>query len=352
MLRPHTDARQATAVPTGTATSHSRLTDSFGRQITYLRLSVTDRCDLRCVYCMSENMSFLPRHELLTLEELDRIASAFIERGVTRLRVTGGEPLVRKNVMSLFASLSRHLESGCLDELTLTTNGSQLSRFVSDLKACGVKRINVSLDSLNPAKFKSITRWGDLSAVLDGVAAAERAKLALKFNVVVLKGVNEDEIASLVWFAHRRGADISFIEAMPLGDVGQARADQYVPMTQVRDRLEQDFTLEEVSYRTGGPARYVRARETGGRIGFITPMTHNFCETCNRVRMTATGTLYMCLGQEHRVEFRDILRSGNQRALDEAINQAMADKPRGHDFVIGRTKDTIAVPRHMSITGG
>ncbi len=269
------------------------LVDPFGRRIAYLRVSVTDRCDLRCVYCMSERMQFVPRRELLTLEELDRLCSAFVARGTTKLRITGGEPLVRHNVLELFRSLSRHLVSGALKELTLTTNGSQLARYAAALADHGVKRINVSLDTLDPEKFRAVTRGGDHARVLEGLAAARRAGLAVKINVVALKGVNEDEFASLTRFAHERGMDISFIEVMPLGEIdGFARVDQYVPLTTVRARLEDEMTLEPTDYTTGGPARYWRARETGGRVGFITPMTHNFCENCNRVRVTCTGTLY------------------------------------------------------------
>jgi len=329
------------------------LIDPFGRSVTYLRVSVTDRCDFRCVYCMSENMTFLPKQDLLTLEEFDRLCSAFVKRGVRKLRITGGEPLVRKNILSLFRSLSCHLEAGTLDELTLTTNGSQLAKYAAELKACGVERINLSLDTLDPVKFKAITRWGDLATVLDGLAAAERAGLKVKINAVALKGVNEDEFDDLVRFAHGRGADLTFIETMPLGDIGGDRTDQYLPLSIVRARLMARWTLDDIPYRTGGPARYVQVRETGGRIGFITPMTHNFCESCNRVRLTCTGTLYMCLGQDDAADLRAPLRAaGDDALLMEAIDAAIARKPKGHDFVIDRKTRRPAVARHMSVTGG
>jgi cyclic pyranopterin phosphate synthase len=327
--------------------------DPFGRHITYLRISVTDRCDFRCVYCMSENMTFLPKRDLLTLEELDRLCSAFVHRGVRRLRITGGEPLVRKNVMSLFRALSRHLDAGLLDELTLTTNGSQLKKYATELKAAGVERINVSLDTLRPDRFRAITRWGDLKTVMDGLDAAQAAGLRIKLNTVALKGVNEDEIEDLVRFAHGRGADLSLIETMPLGDIDGDRTDQYLPLSIVRARLMDRFTLEDSPYRTGGPARYVTVKETGGRIGFITPMTHNFCESCNRVRLTCTGTLYMCLGQEDAADLKTPLRTSAEDApLMAAIDEAIRRKPKGHDFVIDRRTKRPAVGRHMSVTGG
>jgi cyclic pyranopterin phosphate synthase len=329
------------------------LIDPFGRSISYLRVSVTDRCDFRCVYCMSEDMAFLPKQDLLTLEELDRLCTAFVRRGVRKLRITGGEPLVRRNIMSLFQGLSRHLQSGALEELTLTTNGSQLARYAKDLAACGVRRINVSLDTLDPAKFRDITRWGDLGKVLEGVEAAQAAGLAVKINAVALKGVNEDEVEDLVRWAHGREMDMTFIEVMPLGDIAPSRFDQYWPLSQLRARLAESFTLDEIDYRTGGPARYVRARETGGRIGFITPLTHNFCESCNRVRVTCTGTLYMCLGQEDAADLRAPLRaSESDERLDAAIEAAIARKPKGHDFIIDRATSRPAVGRHMSVTGG
>jgi cyclic pyranopterin phosphate synthase len=329
------------------------LVDPFARAISYLRVSVTDRCDYRCVYCMSEDMAFLPKADLLSLEELDRVCSAFISRGVRKLRLTGGEPLVRRGIMTLFASLSRHLRDGALDELTLTTNGSQLAKYAGDLRDNGVERINVSLDTLDPDKFRAITRWGDLSRVMAGIDAAQAAGLKVKINAVTLKGVNEDEIADLVAWSHGRGMDLTLIEVMPLGDVGEARLDQYLPLSMVRGRLAERFTLDDIDYRTGGPARYVRVAETGGRLGFITPMTHNFCESCNRVRLTCTGTLFMCLGQEDAADLRAPLRaSESDELLHAAIEAAVARKPKGHDFVIDRRHTRPALPRHMSVTGG
>ena len=331
----------------------SPLVDPFGRAITYVRVSVTDRCDFRCVYCMAEDMHFLPKQDLLSLEELDRLCSAFVARGTRKLRITGGEPLVRRGIMTLFGSLSRHLASGALDELTVTTNGSQLARHAADLARCGVQRINVSLDTLDASKFRAITRWGELARVLDGLDAAQAAGLEVKLNVVALKGVNEDEFASMTTFAHSRGMDITFIEVMPLGEIDAERIDQYLPLTQVRARLAEHFTLDALDHRTGGPARYVRARETGGRIGFITPLTHNFCESCNRVRVTCTGTLYLCLGQADAADLRAPLRaSPDDGALQAAIDEAVARKPKGHDFAIDRTTRPPAVARHMSVTGG
>ncbi len=328
--------------------------DPFGRAITYLRVSVTDRCDFRCVYCMAEDMTFLPKAEILTLEELDRLCSAFVRRGVRKLRLTGGEPLVRKNVMGLVRSLSRHLDSGALDELTLTTNGSQLGRFARELADCGVRRVNVSIDTLDPAKFADITRWGRLEQVLEGLAAAKAAGLAVKINAVALKGVNEHEFDSLIEWCGREGFDLTLIEVMPMGDIGgENRVDQYLPLSLVRARLARRWTLEEIDYRSGGPARYVRIGETGRKLGFITPLTHNFCESCNRVRLTCTGTLYMCLGQEDAADLRAPLRaSADDRLLDEAIAEAIARKPKGHDFIIDRRHQGPAVPRHMSLTGG
>ena len=331
----------------------SPMIDSYGRHVTYLRVSVTDRCDFRCVYCMSENMTFLPKKDLLSLEELDRVCTAFVRKGVRKLRITGGEPLVRKNIMSLFRGLSRHLHNGELDELTLTTNGSQLAKYASELKDCGVERINVSLDTLDPVRFRAITRWGDINDVFNGMAAAQKAGLKIKLNAVALKGVNENEIETLIRFAHDRGMDITFIETMPLGDIDGDRTDQYLPLSIVRARLMDKFTLTETTYRTGGPARYVTVKETGGRLGFITPLTHNFCESCNRVRITCTGTLYMCLGQEDAVDLRAAVRSSsNDDALNAAIDQGIRLKPRGHDFIIDRTTKKPAVSRHMSVTGG
>lgn len=335
------------------AGSAAPLVDPFGRHISYLRVSVTDRCDFRCVYCMSEHMTFLPKKDLLTLEELDRLCSVFVAKGVRKLRITGGEPLVRKNIMWLFRALSRHLEAGRLDELTLTTNGSQLKKFASELFGCGVRRVNVSLDTLSPDKFKAITRWGDLETVLNGIAAAERAGLKIKINAVALKGINEDEIEELIRFAHGRGADLTLIETMPMGDIEGDRTDQYLPLSLVRARLMDRFTLREIPYKTGGPARYVEVVETGGRLGFITPMTHNFCESCNRVRLTCTGTLYMCLGQDDAADLRAPLRaSDSDELLSAAIDAAIARKPKGHDFVIDRRTKRPSIGRHMSVTGG
>ena len=329
------------------------LIDPFGRAISYLRVSVTDRCDFRCVYCMAENMVFLPKQDLLSLEELDRLCSAFVAKGVRKLRLTGGEPLVRRGIMTLFASLSRHLAAGDLDELTLTTNGSQLGKYANELAAHGIKRINVSLDTLDPDKFRAITRWGDVDKVLAGIAAAQAAGLKVKINAVALKGVNEDELASLVEWAHGRGMDLTIIEVMPLGDIEESRLDQYLPLSMVRARLAERFTLEEIDYRTGGPARYVRVKETGGRLGFITPLTHNFCESCNRVRVTCTGTLYMCLGQNDAADLRSPLRASESNdALYAAIDEAITRKPKGHDFVIDRRHRRPALKRHMSVTGG
>jgi cyclic pyranopterin phosphate synthase len=329
------------------------MVDPFGRHVSYLRVSVTDRCDFRCVYCMSEHMTFLPRKDLLTLEELDRLCSAFVAKGVRKLRITGGEPLVRKNIMWLFQALSRHLETGQLEELTLTTNGSQLPKYAADLAACGVKRINVSLDTLNPDRFKAITRWGDFNQVIGGLEAAQKAGLSVKLNAVALKGVNEDEIEDLVRFAHGHGYDLTLIETMPLGDIDGDRTDQYLPLSIVRARLMDRFTLEDIPYRTGGPARYVRVAETGGRLGFITPMTHNFCESCNRVRLTCTGTLYMCLGQDDAADLRSPLRASmDDSILSAAIDEAISRKPKGHDFIIDRRTRRPAVARHMSVTGG
>ena len=327
------------------------MTDRFGRRITYLRVSVTDRCDFRCVYCMAEDMTFLPRKDLLSLEETDRLTSAFIARGVRKLRLTGGEPLVRRNIMWLVRSLSRHLGAG-LDELTLTTNGSQLARYAEELAECGVKRINVSLDTLDPGKFRVITRKGDFHQVMSGIDAASRAGLKIKINTVALRDVNEAELEDILRWAHRRGFDLTLIETMPMGEVGADRVEQYLPLSLVRTRLERHFTFDEIPYRSGGPARYVQVRETGGRLGFITPMTHNFCEACNRVRVTCTGTLYMCLGQEDAADLRAPLRASQDDALLHAtIDEAIARKPRGHDFVIGRDQKP-SVARTMSLTGG
>lgn len=331
----------------------TEMIDPFGRAITYLRVSVTDRCDFRCVYCMAEDMTFLPKAEILSLEELDRVCSAFVRQGVRKLRLTGGEPLVRRDIMKLFRSLSRHLDSGALDELTLTTNGSQLSRFAQELADLGVKRVNVSLDTLNPDKFQAITRWGKLDKVMDGLAAAKDAGLAVKINTVALKGINDDEVDRLVAWCGDEGHDLTFIEVMPMGEIGEQRVDQYWPLSMLRAQLAEKWTLEEIDYRTGGPARYVRVKETGGRLGFITPLTHNFCESCNRVRLTCTGTLYMCLGQEDAADLRTPLRlSESDDLLDAAILEAIGRKPKGHDFIIDRRRKQPAVARHMSVTGG
>ena len=329
------------------------MTDPFGRTISYLRVSVTDRCDLRCFYCMSEDMTFLPKADLLTLEELDRLCSAFIAKGVKKLRLTGGEPLVRRNVMSLVRSLSRHLGSGALNELTLTTNGSQLARFAGELADCGVRRINVSLDTLDRAKFKAITRWGDLDKVLSGIEAARAAGLAVKINAVALKNLNEEEIPSLMQWAHGKGMALTLIEVMPMGDIGEGRIDQYVPLSLLRARLATQFTMTDLPDDTGGPARYVGVSETGGKLGFITPMTHNFCESCNRVRITCTGTLHTCLGHEDASDLRKPLRaSADDDLLAAAIDRAIGLKPKGHDFIIDRRHNRPSVSRHMSVTGG
>jgi cyclic pyranopterin phosphate synthase len=328
--------------------------DPYGRTISYLRVSVTDRCDFRCVYCMAEDMTFLPKSEILSLEELDRVCSAFVSLGVRKLRLTGGEPLVRRDIMTLFKSLGRHLKSGALDELTVTTNGSQLARHAEALREAGVKRVNVSLDTLDPGKFAAITRWGKLEKVLAGIEAAKQAGLAVKINTVALKGVNEEECDRLIAWCGAEGFDLTFIEVMPMGEIGgEVRLDQYLPLSLLRSRLAKQWTLDEIDYRTGGPARYMRVRETAGRLGFITPLTHNFCESCNRVRLTCTGTLYMCLGQEDAADLRAPLRqSESDEALIAAIHEAIARKPKGHDFVIDRRHTRPAVGRHMSVTGG
>ena len=332
---------------------HPPLVDPFARPITYLRVSVTDRCDFRCVYCMSEHMQFLPKVELLTLEELDRLCSAFVGLGVRKLRITGGEPLVRRGIMQFFRGMSRHLGAG-LDELTLTTNGSQLGRFAGELVDCGVRRVNVSLDTLDAGKFARITRWGRLPQVLDGIRAAHDAGLRVKINAVALKGVNDDELFDLVGWCGDRGHDLTFIEVMPMGDLGnEDRLDQYWSLSDLRARLAERFTLTELAERTGGPARYVRLDETGQKIGFITPLTHNFCESCNRVRLTCTGELFMCLGQEDRADLRGPLRAGpDDHALRQTIRAAIARKPKGHDFDYSRQQVTGQMSRHMSHTGG
>jgi GTP 3',8-cyclase len=331
----------------------SPMIDPFGRAVTYLRVSVTDRCDFRCTYCMAENMTFLPKKDLLTLEELNRLCSAFITKGVRKLRLTGGEPLVRKNIMFLVQELGKHVASGALDELTLTTNGSQLARYAQELHDNGVRRINVSLDTLDEAKFKAITRWGDFRKVMEGIDAAQKAGIHIKLNAVALKDFNEQEIPEMIRFAHGRGMDLTLIETMPMGEIEEDRTDRYLPLSRVRAGLEDMFTLVDNPYKTGGPARYVDVRETGGRLGFITPMTHNFCESCNRVRLTCTGTLYMCLGQNDAADLRTALRaSESDDYLSAAIDEAIGRKPKGHDFIIDRTHNRPAVARHMSVTGG
>jgi cyclic pyranopterin phosphate synthase len=328
--------------------------DPFGREITYLRVSVTDRCDLRCVYCMAEDMTFLPKSQVLMLEELDRLCGAFIGLGVKKIRLTGGEPLVRRDVIKLVRSLGARIGEGGLEELTCTTNGTQLAKLAYDLKAAGMRRINVSLDSLDPATFTALTRWGKIEQTLDGIFAAKAAGLKIKINAVAMKGVNEHEFDRLIAWCGEHGFDLCLIETMPMGEISQDRNDQYLPLSVVRADLKKRWTLTETDYRTGGPARYFDIAETGTRIGFITPMTHNFCESCNRVRLTCTGTLYMCLGQEDSAEFRDLLRDPavDEEGLREAILAAIARKPKGHDFVIDRRTKRPAVARHMSVTGG
>lgn len=329
------------------------LTDPFGRKVTYLRVSVTDRCDFRCLYCMAEDMTFLPKAEILTLEELDRVCSVFIDMGVRKLRLTGGEPLVRRSIMTLIRALARHLKSGRLDELTLTTNASQLGKYAGELAECGVRRVNVSLDTLNPEKFTAITRWGRLEQVMEGIAAAKRAGLEIKINTVALRGVNDDEFDTLLAWCGEHGFDMTLIEVMPMGETGSGRAEQYLPLSLVRAGLMRRWTLEETDYQTGGPARYVEVKETGRRLGFITPLTHNFCESCNRVRLTCTGTLYMCLGQEDAADLREPLRmSDDDELLRRAIHEAISRKPKGHDFFIDRRRSAPALPRYMNVTGG
>lgn len=332
-----------------------QLVDPFKRAINYLRVSVTDRCDFRCVYCMSENMTFLPKKELLTLEELDRMCSAFVRLGVEKLRITGGEPLVRRDIMTFFTAMSRHLETGALKELTLTTNGSQLERFAADLAAAGVRRVNVSLDTLDEDKFAKVTRWGRLPQVLRGLDAAQAAGLRIKLNAVALKGFNEDELFTLTEFCAERGMDLTWIEVMPMGDMGeQDRIGQYWSLNDVRSRLASQYRLVDLAERTGGPARYVRLEETGQQVGFITPLSHNFCESCNRVRMTCTGELYMCLGQEDMADLRPAMRDNpnSDAPLEEAIRRAISLKPEGHDFDYSRQQTSGQVSRHMSHTGG
>ncbi len=327
--------------------------DPFGRHVSYLRVSVTDRCDFRCVYCMAEDMTFLPKKDVLSLEELERLCGAFIRRGVRKLRLTGGEPLVRRGIMTLINNLGKHLETGALDELTLTTNGSQLKRYADELVAAGVKRINVSVDTLDPDKFREATRWGRLEQVMEGLAAAKKAGLAVKINAVALKHLNAAEFDDMIRWCGENGFDLTLIETMPLGEINEDRVDQYLPLSKVRQDLEKRWTLTDIPYRTGGPARYTEIGETGRKLGFITPLTHNFCESCNRVRLTCTGTLYMCLGQEDAADLRAPLRASDDDAvLDQAITEAIARKPKGHDFIIDRRNQGPAVGRHMSMTGG
>ena len=331
----------------------TELVDPFGRAVNYLRVSVTDRCDLRCVYCMSENMTFLPRKDLLSLEELDRVCSVSVEKGVRRLRLTGGEPLVRRGLMGFIKDISRHLRSGDLDEITITTNGTQLSRFASQLADYGVKRINLSLDTRDPQKFHDVTRWGELAKVMAGIDAARKAGLAIKVNMVALKGFNDGEIIDTMKWCHDLGMDLTMIETMPLGEIDGDRNEQYLPLSDVRNMLRKEFTLKDIAYKTAGPARYVEVEETGGKIGFITPMSHSFCESCNRVRLTCTGTLYLCLGKDDAADLRAPLRaSADNDLVSRVIDEAIARKPKGHDFMIGRDDSTPAVNRHMSLTGG
>ena len=331
--------------------SRAPLIDGFGRRISYLRVSVTDRCDFRCVYCMSEQMTFLPRKDVLSFEEVDTIVSAFVARGTTRVRLTGGEPLVRRDITDLVARLGRHLGKG-LDELTLTTNGSQLRKHAAALAAAGVRRLNISLDTLDAARFAAITRRDRFAEVMDGIDAATEAGLAVKINMVAMRGINDDEIEPMMTWAHARGFGLTLIEGMPLGEVGIDRVDTYLPLRELRDRLATRYTLDRTDHRTGGPSRYFHVRETGGVLGFITPMSHNFCESCNRVRLTATGQLFLCLGQADVVDLRSALRDGGLEALDRAMDRAMTIKPRGHDFVLDRSRPEPALARHMSATGG
>ncbi len=327
------------------------LVDTYGRQVSYLRISVTDRCDFRCVYCMAENMTFLPKKEVLSFEEIETIATAFIKRGVRKIRLTGGEPLVRRDIMELVQSLGSRIGSG-LDELTITTNGSQLTKFAAGLHAAGVRRINVSLDTLDVSRFREITRRGRIEDVLSGIDAALAAGLSVKVNMVAMAGINEDEIEPMMAWAHGKGMGLTLIEGMPLGEVGIDRVDTYLPLRELHARLAARYTLSKLDKRTGGPARYVHVAETNGVLGFITPMSHNFCESCNRVRLTATGQLFLCLGQDDQVNLRDALRDGGLEALDEALDHAMLIKPKGHDFVLDRSRPAPAVSRHMSVTGG
>ena len=334
-------------------TPQAGLVDPFGRHVSYLRVSVTDRCDFRCVYCMAEQMTFLPKAELLSLEELETLCGRFMAAGVRRIRLTGGEPLVRRNIMQLIGNLGAKVKQGHLDELTITTNGSQLEGMAGELFDAGVRRVNVSIDSLKTDRFREITRWGDLDKVLRGLDAAKAAGLALKINAVALRGVNEDELGDMLSWCGSNDMDMTIIEVMPMGDIGgENRLDQYLPLSRVRAGLARRFTLTDIPYRTGGPARYVEVAETGRRLGFITPLTHNFCESCNRVRVTCTGQLYMCLGQNDNADLRRALREGGEAGLDAAIIEAISRKPKGHDFIIDRRHSAPAVERHMNVTGG
>ncbi len=335
------------------AEKQNKLIDPFGRTVDYLRVSVTDRCDFRCVYCMAEEMTFLPKADLLTLEELDVMCRRFMAAGVRKIRLTGGEPLVRRNIMQLIESLGSEVKVGNLDELTITSNGSQLSKMAGDLAVAGVRRINVSIDTLDPEKFRRVTRWGDLDKVLMGLEAAKEAGLDVKVNAVALRGENDDELGDMLAWCGKQGFDMTIIEVMPMGDIGtENRLDQYLPLSRVRATLARRFTLTDIPFRTGGPARYVRVEETGHKLGFITPLTHNFCESCNRVRVTCTGQLYMCLGQDDNADLRGALREGGPEALDASISEAIGRKPKGHDFIIDRRQSGPAVSRHMSVTGG
>ena len=328
------------------------LVDPFKRKISYIRISVTDRCDFRCTYCMSEEMQFLPKKDLLSLEELERLSSVFIELGVKKIRITGGEPLVRKNILQLFNSIGKKIGSG-LEELTVTTNGSQLERYAKDLFKNGVKRINISLDTLDKNKFKLITKIGDFNKVIKGINAAKEAGMKIKINTVALKGINDNEILNLVNWCGENKFGLTFIEVMPMGEIGEKRVNQYMPLTDVKSLIQTKYSLSDDPLKTGGPARYVHCHETDQKIGFITPHTHNFCETCNRVRITCTGEMYMCLGQEDKVDLKKPLRkSENNDLLKETIYEAILRKPKGHDFIIERKENEKFVPRHMSVTGG
>jgi GTP 3',8-cyclase len=339
------------AVPPSPAEPFRPLIDGFGRQVTYLRVSVTDRCDFRCTYCMGEDMVFLPKSEVLSFEEIQAVISAFVARGVRKVRLTGGEPLVRRDIVKLIEAISRtHLASGALDELTITTNGSQLAVHAARLAELGIKRVNVSLDTLDTDRFTAITRRERLGQVLDGIAAAGAAGIGVKINMVPMRGMNDDEIVPMMKWAHERGYELTLIEAMPLGDVSMDRVETHLSLREVRDQLAEQFTLEHVQKRTGGPARYMRVAETGGTLGFITPLSHNFCESCNRVRLTCTGQLYMCLGQDDKVDLRAAFREGGANGLDAALDRAMILKPKGHDFDVARAQPAVA--RHMSVTGG